>query len=210
MSLSSLWTLWRRRGPRTERRYPVPLTVHQLWMVSLSAPVSRDRNASRTTLYPFARIDDDSARQWLADQWEITSREKLAGRLDGLARTGYRARAHQLTGVSPMAWDAALYVDITRRGFGCGMISEAEAWTALKNIVPAVVGAYASWQEYADHYLLGRKVWRDGLRGTSDADLPAPHAVADAHLRSLLDPANRASPWNQAPWDAISHPDNAR
>ncbi|GAA3772538.1 hypothetical protein GCM10022206_08950 [Streptomyces chiangmaiensis] len=179
-------------------------------MVSLSAPVSRDRNASRTTLYPFTRIDDDAARRWLADQWEITSREKLIGRLDRLARTGYRARAHQLVGVSPLAWDAALYVDITRRGFGCGMIGEADAWTALKNIVPTVAKTYASWHEYADHYLLGRKVWRDGLRGIPEADLPDSQAVADAHLRALLDPADRASPWHLAPWDAIYDPDHAR
>jgi hypothetical protein len=203
-----LWR-WRRRAPKAVRRYPVPLTAHQLWMVSLSAPVSRDRGASRTTLYPFTRIDDDSARRLLADQWEIASRDQLVGRLDGLSHTGYRARAHRLTGVSPLAWDAALYVDIARRGFACGLIGEADAWTALKNIVPAVVGTYGSWREYADHYLLGRKVWQDGLRGTPDAGFPAPQSDADTHLRSLLDPANRSSPWNLAPWDTISHPDRA-
>lgn len=201
-----LWR-WRRRGVKAARRYPVPLTTHQLWMVSLSAPVSRDRGASRTTLYPFVRIDEDGARRWLAEQWEITSREQLVGRLDGLSRSGYRARAYRLTGVAPLAWDAALYVDIARRGFACGLIDEADAWTALKNIVPAVAGTYGSWGEYAEHYLLGRRVWREGLRGTADSGFPAAQDVADAHLRALLDPANRASPWNMAPWDAISHPD---
>ncbi|MFF7163106.1 DUF1266 domain-containing protein [Streptomyces sp. NPDC008086] len=188
----------------------MPLTAHQLWMVSLSAPVTRDRSASRTTLYPFTRIDDDGARRWLAEQWEITSRAQLVGRLDELSRSGYRARAYRVTGVSPLAWDAALYVDIARRGFACGLIDEADAWTALKNIVPAVVGTYASWQEYAAHYLLGRKVWREGLRGTADDGFPAPQATADAHLRALLDPENRSSPWNLAPWNTISHPDRAR
>ncbi|MGW2827880.1 DUF1266 domain-containing protein [Streptomyces sp. NPDC001286] len=207
-----LWSIWRRTKsqPRTDRRYPTPLTAHQLWMVSLSAPVSRDHDASRTTLYPFTRIDDDSARGWLADQWEITSREELVDRLDELSRSGYRARAQRLLGVAPLAWDAALYVDIARRGFAAGLITEAEAWTALKNIVPSVVSAYSSWQGYADHYLLGRKVWRDGLEAARDPSPPAPQAVADAHLRALLDPANRASPWNLAPWDTISRPDRAR
>ncbi|MFE9018695.1 DUF1266 domain-containing protein [Streptomyces sp. NPDC007808] len=194
---------------KATRRYPVPLTVHQLWMVSLSAPVSRDRSASRTTLYPYTRIDDDSARRWLADQWEITSREELVDRLDDLSRSGYRARAYRQTGVAPLAWDAALYVDIARRGFACGLIGETDAWTALKNIVPAVAGTYGSWREYADHYLLGRKVWREGLLGAGDPDLPASQAVADAHLRALLDPANRSSPWNLAPWEAIGRPDLA-
>jgi hypothetical protein len=53
-------------------------------------------------------------------------------------------------------------------------------------------------------------VWRDGLRGTPDAESPGPQAAADAHLRALLDPANRSSPWNLAPWDTISHPDRTR
>ncbi|MCX5334222.1 DUF1266 domain-containing protein [Streptomyces sp. NBC_00140] len=206
-----LWSIrrWTRARRKATDRPPVPpLTTHQLWMVSLSAPVSRDRGASRATLYPFTRTDDDGARRWLAEQWEITSRDELADRLDELARSGYRARAQRVLGVSPLAWDAALYVDISRRGFAGGMITEGEAWTALKNIVPAVVSAYASWQEYADDYLLGRKVWKDGLDGTPDA--PAPQTTADAHLRSLLDPANRDSPWNLAPWDTISHPDRAR
>ncbi|MFF3708975.1 DUF1266 domain-containing protein [Streptomyces phaeochromogenes] len=204
----AIW-IWKRRRRKAARKYPVPLTMHQLWMVSLSAPVNRDKDASRTTLYPFTRIDDDKAGRWLADQWEITSRAELVGRLDGLARTGYRAGARRrLGGVEPLAWDAGLYVDITRRGFACGMLGEADAWTALKNIVPAVVRSYASWNEYAEHYLLGRMVWRENLRGTPD--VPAPQAVSDAHLKSLLDPANRASPWNMAPWHAISHPDHTR
>ncbi|MFH0518311.1 DUF1266 domain-containing protein [Streptomyces sp. M41] len=201
----ALWR-WRKRGVKAARRYPVPLTAHQLWMVSLSAPVNRHKGASRTTLYPYVRIDDDGARHRLADQWDITSREQLVGRLDALAGSGYRARAHQLTGVAPLAWDAAMYVDIARRGFACGLIGESDAWTALKNIVPAVAGTYGSWQEYADHYLLGRRVWREGLRAPGDPELP-PQTVADAHLQALLDPANRASPWNRAPWDAIRDPD---
>ncbi|MFE0519478.1 DUF1266 domain-containing protein [Streptomyces sp. NPDC058954] len=209
MGLRSIWRRTKSQ-PRTDTRYPTPLTAHQLWMVSLSAPVSRDHDASRTTLYPFTRLDDDSARGWLADQWEITSREELVDRLDELSRSGYRARAQRLLGVAPLAWDAALYVDIARRGFAAGLITEAEAWTALKNIVPSVVSAYSSWQGYADHYLLGRKVWRDGLEAARDPSPPAPQAVADAHLRALLDPANRASPWNLAPWDSISRPDRAR
>ncbi|MGQ4388763.1 DUF1266 domain-containing protein [Streptomyces sp. SAS_270] len=202
--------IWNRRGPKAVRKYPVPLTMHQLWMVSLSAPVNRDRDASRTTLYPFTRIDDEQGRRWLADQWEITSRAELVDRLDDLARSGYRAGARRRLGVEPLAWDAGLYVDISRRGFAAGMLSEADTWTALKNIVPSVVRSYTSWKEYAEHYLLGRMVWRDNLQDRGDPDPPAPQAVSDAHLRSLLDPANRSSPWNMAPWETIGRPDHAR
>jgi hypothetical protein len=48
------------------------------------------------------------------------------------------------------------------------------------------------------------------LQGTPDAGWPAPQSVADAHLKSLLDPANKTSPWNMAPWDAIGNPDHTR
>lgn len=206
----AIWRKWSR--PKTESKYPARLTMHQLWMVSLSAPVSRDKDASRTTLYPFTRIDDAKAEAWLARQWEITAPEQLLGRLGRLANTGYRAMARRRLGIAPLAWDVALYVDISRRGFACGMLTEPDTWTLLKNIVPAVAGTYASWQEYADHYLLGRQVWRENLeaaRGDGEG-LPAPQAVSDAHLRSLLDPANRTSPWNMAPWEAISNPDRPR
>lgn len=199
--------LFKRSRPKAERRYRTPLTLHQLWMISLSAPVSRDKDASRTTLYPFTRLDDDKARRWLVEEWEIDTREELIGRLGGLARSGYRAAARARLGVEPLAWDIALYTDITRRGFGCGLLDEADAWNLLKNVVPQVAGTYNSWREYADHYLLGRMVWHDRLRGTPDA--PAPQAVADAHLRALLDPAARRSPWNLAPWDTIRRPDGA-
>lgn len=204
----AIWRKWSKA--RVEFKYPAPLTTHQLWMVSLSAPVSRDKDASRTTLYPFTRIDDGKAEKWLADQWEITAPEQLLGRLAGLANTGYRAMAQRRTGVAPLAWDIALYVDISRRGFACGMLNETDTWNRLKNVVPAVAGTYASWKEYADHYLLGRQVWRDSLRRTENESFPAPQAVSDAHLQALLDPANRTSPWKLAPWEAISNPDQAR
>ncbi|MEV0320504.1 DUF1266 domain-containing protein [Streptomyces sp. NPDC050658] len=205
----AIWKKWSK--PKVESKYPAVLTMHQLWMVSLAAPVSRDKDASRTTLYPFTRVDDGKARAWLAEQWEITTPEQLLGRLGGLARTGYRTMVQRRLGVAPLAWDVALYVDISRRGFACGMLTEADAWNLLKNIVPAVAGTYASWQEYADHYLLGRQVWRDNLAARVDGEgLPAPQAVSDTHLRSLLDPANRTSPWNLAPWETISNPDRPR
>jgi hypothetical protein len=34
--------------------------------------------------------------------------------------------------------------------------------------------------------------------------------VGDAHPHALLDPANRPSPWNLAPWDTINHSGRAR
>ncbi|MFE1438859.1 DUF1266 domain-containing protein [Streptomyces sp. NPDC058739] len=89
-----------------------------------------------------------------------------------------------------------------RRAFAAGLISEADAWTALKNIVPSVARTYASWQEYGEHYLLGRGLGRSGL-----PDLAFP---GEDEVRALLDPENRASPWNVVPWDTIYDPDRPR
>ncbi|MEB8339194.1 DUF1266 domain-containing protein [Streptomyces endophyticus] len=193
--------------PRTQRVYRTPLTPHQLWMVSLSAPVRPGKGASRTTLYPFTRVDDDKARRLLAGQWETGTRDELLGRLGTLARSGFRERARARLGVEPLAWDIALYADAARCGFAAGLLSEADAWNLLKNVVPQVARTYNTWQEYADHYLLGLSVWREGAQGTPSESLLAPRDVADAHVKSLLDPANRKSPWRRAPLDVIRRPD---
>ncbi|MGY0064731.1 DUF1266 domain-containing protein [Streptomyces sp. LZ34] len=198
------------RGAPVERKYPVPLTLHQLWMVSLCAPVSREARASRLTLYPYKHVNGGRARKWLAEKWEISSRPALLGRLNKLARFGYRERAGQRSDASPLAWDIALYVDVVRNGFAAGYLEEADAWRLLHEIVPRARGAYGSWAQYAQGYLIGRLVWMDMLRGTPSEGFPAPQSVSDEHLRRLLDPANTESPWNLAPWEAIGHPDRTR
>lgn len=187
--------------------YRTPLTPHQLWMVSLSAPVRAGKDASRTTLYPFTRVDEDKARRRLVEQWETGSRDELIARLGALARSGFREQARARLGVEPLAWDIALYADMVRCGFAAGLIPDADAWNLLKNVVPRVAGTYDTWQEYGEHYLLGLGVWREGVRGTpSEALLPA-QDVAEAHVAALLDPANRRSPWRRAPLDVIRRPD---
>ncbi|MEU2083876.1 DUF1266 domain-containing protein [Streptomyces albus] len=184
-----------------------PLSTHQLWLVSLAAPVNRGGEAARTSLYPFRYRDDAAAGNWLREQWGIPGRDELLDRLDGLLREGYRAPLREQTGTEPLAWDVALYADITRKGYAAGYLDADTAWGLLRAAVRPTVAAYHSWETFAQDYLLVRQVWMEGLRGTSSEDFPAPQAVSDAHLRTLLDPANRASPWNLAPWHVISLPD---
>ncbi|MBQ0862318.1 DUF1266 domain-containing protein [Streptomyces sp. A73] len=197
---------FRRRRP-ARPPHETPLSAHQLWLVSLSAPVNRGREASRTTLYPFRYRDDAEAERWLREQWEIPDREELLHRLDGLLKDGYRAPLREQTGADPLAWDVALYCDVVRKGYAAGHLDAPTAWELLGATVMPTVAAYDSWRAYATDYLLVRKVWMEGLRATPDEDFPAPQAVSDAHLRALLDPANHASPWNQVPWHVISLPD---
>ncbi|GAA4605809.1 hypothetical protein GCM10023195_20420 [Actinoallomurus liliacearum] len=196
------------RGPKVEEKYPVPLTMHQLWIVSLCAPVNRGSDASRTTLYPFKRINDKRAWRWLAENWEVSSQGDVLTALSGLAQTGYRAQVAERFGVSPLAWDVALYVDVARNAFAAGHLDEAEAWRLLGNVVQPTAATYGSWKEYADDYLLGRMVWMGTLRGTPDEGFPAPQKVSDEHLRALLEAPD--SPWNTVAWRAIGEPDQPR
>ncbi|MEV0401685.1 DUF1266 domain-containing protein [Actinoallomurus sp. NPDC050550] len=196
------------RGPKVEEKYPVPLTMHQLWIVSLCAPVNRGSEASRTTLYPFKRIDDKRARRWLTENWEISSQGDVVESLSGLAERGYRAQIAERFGLSPLAWDVALYVDVVRNAFAAGYLDEGEAWQLLWNVVRPTAAAYGSWKEYADDYLLGRIVWMGMLRGTPDEDFPAPQEVSDKHIQTLLEAPD--SPWNTVPWPAIGEPDRHR
>ncbi|NSC24673.1 DUF1266 domain-containing protein [Streptomyces albus subsp. chlorinus] len=200
--------LWGRRRDRLV--LSPPLSTHQLWLVSLSAPVNRGPEASRTALYPFRYADDARAQRWLREQWEIADRAELLSRLEGLLTDGYRAPLAERFRIEPIAWDVALYTDVVRKGFAAGYLDEPTAWRLLRATVPPTTAAYDSWRAFADDYLLVRLVWMNGLRSTRDADFPAPQAVSDAHLRTLLDPANTQSPWNQAPWEVITRPDRPR
>ncbi|MBO8196374.1 DUF1266 domain-containing protein, partial [Streptomyces oryzae] len=155
-----------RRQPSAPPPHEPPLSTHQLWLVSLSAPVNRGREASRTTLYPFRQRDDAEAERWLREEWEIPDRDELLGRLEGLLRNGYRASLRAQTGTDPLAWDVALYVDVVRKGYAAGHLDAATAWQLLHATVKPTVAAYDSWQAFAADYLLVRKVWMEGLRAT--------------------------------------------
>ena len=179
-------------------------------MVSLCAPVNRTLYASRTTLYPYKRLAGGRARRWLAGKWDISSAGDVVQALDGLATTGYRAQVAERFGVSPLAWDVALYVDVVRNSFAAGYVDEPSAWALLHKIVRPTASAYGSWKEYADDYLLGRIVWIGTLRGTPDEHFPAPQEVLDRHVRRLLDPDTGWSPWNMVTWNAINEPDRPR
>ncbi|MFG3252932.1 DUF1266 domain-containing protein [Streptomyces sp. NPDC048172] len=199
--------MWRRK--HTGHAPGIALSAHQLWMVSLCAPVNRGDESSRTTLYPFTARDDERARSWLAEQWELTTLAEVTDRLQDLMESGYRVRASDPE-AQPLAWDVALYADVVRKAFASGLMDEPTAWHFLRATVVPVSGRYGSWTAFADDYLRGRLLWTDMLRarrGAEDEDFPAPQAVSDAHLRRLLDPANRASPWNLVPWDAVHRPD---
>ena len=162
--------------------------------MSLSAPVNRGREASRTTLYPYLQRDDAEAERWLREEWEIPDRGELLYRLDDLLREGYRAPLRAQTGADPAAWDVALYVDVVRKGYAAGHLDAPTAWQLLRATVMPTVAAYDSWQAFATDYLLCAKCGWGGSARHPGRGLPRPEAVPRPPPH-LLDPANPASPW---------------
>ncbi|MEV0406454.1 tetratricopeptide repeat protein [Actinoallomurus sp. NPDC050550] len=185
-----------------------PLSLHQLWLVSLSAIlVERTFGGTHTSLYPLGWLSPRRARRMLDDSWDVSSREELLSNLEWLATSGHRTSFAPRLGHEPLAWDIARYANNVRYGVAAGFIDEPTAWHLLQRIVAQTASAYRSWREFADDFLTGRRMWMDGLRGTEDENWPTPHRRTVEAVGRLLDPSNAKSPWNHAPWDAMSRAD---
>jgi hypothetical protein len=57
------------------------------------------------------------------------------------------------------AWDFGRYINLCRWGVLCGWITEAEAWDRILPAARLLQASYASWDDYAADYLLGRNFW---------------------------------------------------
>ncbi|QKV91790.1 DUF1266 domain-containing protein [Streptomyces sp. NA02950] len=195
-------------GPSAKRRFPTPLTSHQRWMVSLAAILAeRTPGHSHTLLYPLKRIDRSTSRARLSDSWDITSTETLLEILGFLASHGHRDQMAPRLGHPPLAWDIVRYADVVRYGLASEYIDEPTAWRLLREVVAPVARTYGSWKEYADDYMIGRRVWMHGLTGTEHEDWPVSQEDTARAVQRLVDPMNEKSPWRQVPWETIHQPD---
>ncbi len=91
-----------------------------------------------------------------------------------------------------LAWDMSLYICICRWGYLAGYLSDQEAWTLIMPKAKQIQKNYSSWQDFAEHYMNGRKTW-DEKAYERDKDL------FDRAIRRLGQ--NPRSPWNQVTWD---------
>jgi hypothetical protein len=57
------------------------------------------------------------------------------------------------------AWDFGRYINLCRWGVDCEWITEKEAWDRIIPAARLLQASYASWEEYAADYLLGRNFW---------------------------------------------------
>jgi hypothetical protein len=57
------------------------------------------------------------------------------------------------------AWDFGRYINLCRFGVLCSWITEQEAWDRIIPAARLLQASYASWDDYATDYLLGRNFW---------------------------------------------------
>jgi tetratricopeptide (TPR) repeat protein len=168
------------------------LNGEELWLVSLSAPLSERNGDVHTTLYPYAHLD--ATRGTLKDSWGVTDTESLYGITEWLTTDGGHRDVPayvEHVGHPPLAWDVCRYAYLVRCAIAMGYIGEDDAWRLLRAVREETLATYDSWRAVAEDYLAGRDVW---LSGRPDRQ---PMVAA---TERLLDPENARSPWNMIPW----------
>lgn len=88
------------------------------------------------------------------------------------------------------AWDTGRIVNVAAWGFLAGYLSREEAYRVVLPAAERAARAYASWEEWATHYLIGRAFW-------SNAD-PSVIQASIAWLNT-----DRASPWRNIAWPIL-------
>lgn len=192
---------------RTEKKFPQPLTAHQLWKISLSAILSERNSDSHFRLHPNKRLGKRLDRISLKSSWDINSRETLLASLHELATEGHRVHFADVVGHPPLAWDIGRYVNNTRAGLAAGYIDEETAWRLLHEITGQTADFYQSWAEFAEDFVAGRQIWLANASPDIDEGYRRAHEPTIAAAKRLLNPQNRNSPWQVVPWDVIYRPD---
>lgn len=91
-----------------------------------------------------------------------------------------------------VAWDLTRLPLLARCGFGCGYLTEAEAWEWIRKAAFALRNQFDSWPETGADFMLGYRYWCllcDIKRDFSPALV--------IYQKLMTDPT---SPWNTLPW----------
>ena len=78
-------------------------------------------------------------------------------------------RASRRKGLDIAAWDFGRYINLCRWGYLSGYVTEQEAWARILPVARFLQSSFASWDEFADDYFLGRAFWSvDQAENTGD------------------------------------------
>jgi hypothetical protein len=91
---------------------------------------------------------------------------------------------------SLLAFDLVRVINLSRRGYLAGYLSEQEAWEHIMPAARHLQKTYSSWQDLTDNYVLGREFW-GGDMDHQDKFIATAQKVLDDH----------GSPWIANDWD---------
>lgn len=116
----------------------------------------KDMMSGRDTQINAACLDMEDA--------EVVSRireycSNLQEAVDELVQEKFLKQQADLAQYSILAWDMGRLVLVTRCCFDAGYISEEEAWHYIFNARQASKKQYATWNEFAGGYIIGRAMW---------------------------------------------------
>jgi len=107
--------------------------------------------------------------------------------IDELIEEKFLKQRADLAQCSILAWDMGRLVLVTRCCFDAGYISDEEAWHYIMNACQASKKQYASWNEFASGYVIGRAMWSG-----SNMSLTGIISITQGLLQ------DDESPWKQA------------
>ena len=107
--------------------------------------------------------------------------------------------SRQLGSKSILAWDMGRYVVVCGWGYRAGYLTEQEAWERIMPIARMAQKSFASWRDFGDDYMIGRRFW-SGANGEYN------QSMSEAYSYNVGDPA---SPWQRIPWKLDLTPPSA-
>lgn len=113
----------------------------------------------------------------LEEDYEVTNKKDCDAVLNWLLNSGHREAflsaiqedAEDLTGSNEaalyekafLAWDAARFVNVVKRGRLLGYYNNEELAQWLDELHPRVVQKFKSWSQFFDGFMLGKKTWEE-------------------------------------------------
>lgn len=129
-------------------------------------------------------FDNDEDRQRAYSQLQ-----NLTESLPSLKDDGIISSECDLAKIGAAGWDCDRLVFVSRACFDAGYIGEVEAWRAIDSAAEYSKKLFASRNDFARSYIVGRAIW--GGAGMYNV------SVVELSKRLLEDPK---SPWVQLPW----------
>ncbi|MBI3929458.1 MAG: DUF1266 domain-containing protein [Armatimonadetes bacterium] len=188
------------RKPPGERR----------WALALAAMQMRLGDDDRFH-HLAAREEPFEARRILLEGWGIRDRQSCLEMLRWLEDEGHQAalsgllaedgaegsladfiaeHREALESKGIVAWDLGRLVQVVRWSVGAGYLGRAEGWERIASAAGELQAVHLSWEEYADHFMMGARYW-SLLVGCEE---PPFEPLRKWLLESPL------SPWRKLPW----------